>query len=71
MLPEIVCQSDVSLVENAAGRGAVIALFDESLRAEIETVAHNVHLLELADDPEFAMEFTLQTSFPEVSGLDG
>jgi uncharacterized 2Fe-2S/4Fe-4S cluster protein (DUF4445 family) len=64
MLPEIVCRSDVSLVENAAGRGAVIALLDESLRNEIEAVALDVHYLDLADDPEFAMEFASQTSFP-------
>ena len=66
MLPDNVYQSDVALVENCAGRGAVIALLDESTRGEIEAVARDVHLLELADDPEFTMEFTLQTSFPDV-----
>ena len=70
MLPEIVYQADVSLVENAAGRGAVLALLDESLRSEIEAVALDVHFLDLAGDPEFTMEFTLQTSFPEAGCLD-
>lgn len=70
MLPDSVCQSEISVVENSAGRGAVMALLDESLRDEIERVALNVHLFELADDPEFAMEFASNTSFPEISNPD-
>ena len=70
MLPESVYQSDVSLVENCAGRGAVMALLDENLREEIETVVLDVHLLDLADDPEFTTEFTIQTSFPEAGCLN-
>ena len=41
-----------------------MALLDETLRDEIQVVADNVHLLELAGDSEFAEEFILQTSFP-------
>lgn len=67
MLPEIVRQADVSIVENAAGRGAVMALLDESLRVEIQVAANNVHILELAGDPEFTIEFILQTSFPKAT----
>ena len=68
MLPDCVYQTDVALVENCAGRGAVLALLDESLRDEIEKVARGAHLLELANDPEFTMEFAFQTTFPQVFG---
>jgi uncharacterized 2Fe-2S/4Fe-4S cluster protein (DUF4445 family) len=66
MLPEIVCQAEVSIVENAAGRGAILALLDEREKEEIQEAASNTHLCELAADPEFTMEFALQTSFPEM-----
>ena len=65
MLPEGSHEVEVVAVENAAGRGAVMALLDGELRDEIQSAAENAHLLELADDPDFAMEFTLHTSFPE------
>ena len=64
MLPEIAYQAEVSTVENAAGRGAVMALLDETFRDEIQVVAAKVHLLELAGDSGFAEEFILHTSFP-------
>ena len=65
MLPEITSQAEVTIVGNAAGRGAVLALLNEELRAEIELAAQNAHLLELAEDPDFGMEFVLQTTFPK------
>ncbi len=67
MLPECTHQARVTVVENDAGRGAVMALLDESLGQEIRAAAENAQLLELAEDPAFAMEFALQTSFPERS----
>jgi uncharacterized 2Fe-2S/4Fe-4S cluster protein (DUF4445 family) len=71
MLPELVCQADVSTVENAAGRGAVLALLDEREKLEIQEVVRKAHLLELADDPDFAMEFIRHTAFPEAGRVDG
>ena len=65
LLPEITSQAEVTIVGNAAGRGAVLALLNEELRAEIELAAHHGHLLEQAEDPDFGMEFALQTSFPK------
>ncbi len=43
----------------------MLALLNEELRAEIQLAAHHGHLLELAADPDFGMEFALQTSFPK------
>ena len=65
MLPESVQQAEVSVVANAAGRGAVLALFDEREKVEILAAARKAHLLELANDPEFAMKFALHTAFPD------
>ncbi len=65
MLPEIANRADVSIVENAAGRGVVMVLLHDNLREEIQEAVQNAHLLELAGDPDFAMEFASQTSFPE------
>ena len=65
MLPESFLEAEVAVVENAAGRGAVMALLDGELRDEIQSAADNAHPLELAEDPDFTMEFTLHTSFPE------
>lgn len=66
MLPEIDDDVDVVLVENGAGRGAVMALLDEELRNEAGSAARNAQLLELAGDPDFAMEFVNHTSFPRI-----
>jgi len=62
MLPEQACQASVSVVENAAGRGAVLALVDEREEEAARKIAPSVQRHELADDPEFALEFTRQVS---------
>lgn len=66
MLPQAAGEAEVSTVENAAGRGAVRVLLDERLRNEIEVTSRQVHLVELAEQPEFAMIFARETAFPEV-----
>jgi len=65
MLPDLVCEAEISTVANAAGRGAMLALLDEREKEEIQEAVGRVQLLELAEDPGFAMEFAFQTSFPE------
>jgi len=67
MLPETACQADISIVENAAGRGALLALFDQDEEAEALSIAPRARRIDLAEEPGFAMEFALQTSFPEIS----
>lgn len=71
MLPEIACQADISIVENAAGRGALLALFDQREEAEARSIATRVRRIDLAEDPGFAMEFAQQTSFPESDSSAG
>ncbi len=66
MLPEIEEGTEVVLVENGAGQGAIMALLDEKLREECSWVAAAARLLELAGDPDFARQFALHTSFPEI-----
>lgn len=66
MLPEASYQAEVVTVENAAGRGAVMALLDPESRQTIREVAKQVRVLELAEDPDFVMAFTAATNFPEA-----
>ena len=66
MLPEISGHTEVKIVGNAAGRGAVKALLDRKLRKEIPTIAEKVNFLELAEDPDFALEFPAATMFPSA-----
>ena len=65
MLPEIAEGTDVALVDNGAGQGAIMALLDERLRDECSRAAADACLLELAGDPDFAREFALHTMFPQ------
>jgi uncharacterized 2Fe-2S/4Fe-4S cluster protein (DUF4445 family) len=65
MLPEVAEEAEVVLVENGAGRGAVLALLDESLKEEARAASACARLLELAGDPEFTREFTMHTAFPQ------
>lgn len=65
MLPGITSRTEVKIVENAAGRGAIMALLDGNLRKQIYNVAGQVHALELAQEPDFAEEFATATLFPE------
>ena len=66
MLPEIDPQTKVKIVSNAAGRGAVMALLDRKRRQEAILQAKQVRFIELAEDPNFALEFPAATSFPDT-----
>jgi uncharacterized 2Fe-2S/4Fe-4S cluster protein (DUF4445 family) len=65
MLPESSKHAEVKIVENAAGRGAVMALLDGRLRKQISVLAAQVTTLNLSEDPEFTTEFTTATLFPD------
>jgi uncharacterized 2Fe-2S/4Fe-4S cluster protein (DUF4445 family) len=69
MLPEISDHMEVTVVSNAAGLGAVKALFDGKLRKEAWKVAETVKFMELAEDPDFSEEFPDATMFPSP-GVD-
>ncbi|RJQ63871.1 MAG: DUF4445 domain-containing protein [Desulfobacteraceae bacterium] len=66
MLPEIPKKATVEVISNAAGRGAVMALLDRNRRQECIDLAGRVRFLELAEDPNFALEFAAATTFPEL-----
>lgn len=66
MLPEAIFQTEVVTVENAAGCGAIMALLNYKERKTISEVAKRVNILELAEEPDFAEEFALATSFSEM-----
>jgi uncharacterized 2Fe-2S/4Fe-4S cluster protein (DUF4445 family) len=65
MLPEIDDQTEVKVVANAAGRGAVMALLNRKYRKEGIALANQVKFVELAEDPKFAVEFPAATMFPD------
>ena len=66
MLPEASKHAEVKVVENAAGRGAVMALLDKRLRQQISAIAAHVTSLNLAEDPDFTTEFVSATLFPAL-----
>jgi uncharacterized 2Fe-2S/4Fe-4S cluster protein (DUF4445 family) len=68
MLPEQAVCSDVRIVENAAGVGAIESLLDKKKREEANDLAGRIRFLELAREPDFAVEFPMATIFPSPSG---
>ncbi len=66
MLPEVGPHTKVKTVSNAAGRGAIMALLDRNLRQEVISLAKQVRFIELAEDPNFALEFPAATLFPDT-----
>jgi len=67
MLPEIDARTKVKIVSNAAGRGAVMALLDRRQREKAVLQAKKVRFIELAEDPNFVMEFPTATLFPDTA----
>lgn len=65
MLPEAARQAELKIVENAAGQGAIMALLDGGLRRQIYGTAQTVHVLELAEEPDFVEEFSAATMFSD------
>jgi uncharacterized 2Fe-2S/4Fe-4S cluster protein (DUF4445 family) len=63
MLPPASVVGEVQIIENAAGAGAIMALLDRNVREEAQEISRAVHFVELADDPDFAVEFAGSMSF--------
>jgi uncharacterized 2Fe-2S/4Fe-4S cluster protein (DUF4445 family) len=66
MLPDVTLFDRVEAVENAAGVGAIMALLDWNRREEACRLLDAVQAIELAEEPDFAMEFPMATSFPDL-----
>jgi uncharacterized 2Fe-2S/4Fe-4S cluster protein (DUF4445 family) len=57
--------SDIVSVGNAAGAGAILALFDESQRKKTSTLTMATKVLDLAGHPDFQETFIEMLSFPK------
>ncbi len=64
MIPQEAVSGEVETMENAAGLGAVMALLDQGQRHEASCLARSVQVLELAQEPEFGVEYPMAMGFP-------
>jgi uncharacterized 2Fe-2S/4Fe-4S cluster protein (DUF4445 family) len=71
MLPDASLFDRVEAVENAAGVGAIMALLDWNRREEACRLLDAVQAIELAEEPDFAMEFAMATAFPHLESEPG
>ncbi len=62
--------ANVKVAENAAGMGAILALLDRKRRLEAVALAGMVRFVELAEEPDFQMEYILGMNFPERADLE-
>lgn len=65
MLPDCDVES-ISMVGNAAGDGAVVALLNKSARMRAEELVSEIEYVELTLDPLFEHEFALAMMFPHM-----
>jgi uncharacterized 2Fe-2S/4Fe-4S cluster protein (DUF4445 family) len=63
MFPEI-SEADIEVVGNAAGAGAILTLFDESLATQAKELKQTTQVLDLASHPNFQEIFINSLSFP-------
>lgn len=68
MIPEEAVSGKVETMENAAGLGAVMALLDQSRRHEAASLAECVQVVELAQEPDFGLEYPMAMGFPAREG---
>jgi uncharacterized 2Fe-2S/4Fe-4S cluster protein (DUF4445 family) len=66
MLPRQAVAGQVSIVENAAGVGAVMALLDKKYRVVAQNLSSKVRPVNLAKEPDFTKEFPLAMTFPTI-----
>ena len=66
MLPSCCVSGTVETVENAAGLGAMFALLDRNYRERAMCVSEKAKVSELAEHPEFQMEFLSALDFPDL-----
>ena len=64
MLPRPSSKTSVGTVENAAGIGAIMALLDRRCREELRSLVGGIRFMELAEEPNFAVEFPKAMGFP-------
>jgi uncharacterized 2Fe-2S/4Fe-4S cluster protein (DUF4445 family) len=69
MLPREAVTGQVSIVENAAGVGAVMALLDKKYRVVAQELSRRVRPVDLAKEPDFAKEFPLAMTFPTLEKI--
>ncbi len=65
MLPPEAVAGDVEAMDNLAGVGAIKALLDKKERARLDEIRKRIRFIELAGEPDFAMEFARATFFPD------
>lgn len=68
MLPAQAVSGQVQAVENAAGKGAVMALLDHKKREEAWELASMVQVVDLAQEPDFQVEYPMAMGFPPLTG---
>jgi len=66
MLPPCAIAPRIESLDNAAGVGAVAALLDAKLRQDAARFTETVRVVELAEHPDFPMEFPMSMDFPPL-----
>ena len=56
---------DIEVVGNAAGAGAILALFDENILMRAKELAQNTEVLDLSTHPDFQDTFLNSLEFPD------
>lgn len=56
---------DIDVVGNAAGAGAILALFDQSIWTRADALARSTRVLDLASEPDFQDTFIDSLAFPD------
>ena len=64
MFPQIP-EEDIDVVGNAAGAGAILALFDENILPRANALTRATRVLDLAADPDFQDTFIDSLAFPD------
>jgi len=64
MFPQIP-EEDIEVVGNAAGAGAILALFDENIWSRAQALTRATRVLDLASEPDFQEVFINSLAFPD------
>ncbi len=66
MFPEI-SEEDIEVVGNAAGAGAILALFDDRFLVQANELRQSIRVLDLASHPNFQDIFIASLEFPKTA----